>query len=132
MPMPQIPTPDKRCVMCGKRMVRTRFNGRLMDRAVFIKQKFCSLTCANSRDKGGISHGAFRRRARKHLKKECECCGDSRYLHAHHIDNDWTNNTPENIQTLCIFCHQFWHATLMRRGNKPASVRMPDMRHLFQ
>lgn len=130
MPRKPIQDPEKRCVTCGKRLSRNRFNGRLEDRTAFLKRQFCSLSCANARSKGGLSRKAFHSRARKFKKSECEACGDKRYLHVHHIDEDWMNNDPENLQTLCVFCHHFWHAAHIRRGAKCRS-RMPDLRSLL-
>ena len=126
MPMQPKPTPEKRCLMCGCRLQRKRFNGRLEDLQAFTKRQFCSLSCANSRTKGGLSRKAFHAQARKHMKPACECCGATKYRHVHHVDEDWTNNAPSNLQTLCVFCHQFWHAMHKRRGVK-TSTRMPQL-----
>jgi hypothetical protein len=106
--------------MCGKPLHRKYFGKRLEDWKTFKKRLFCSLSCANSRYKGGLSRNAFMRMARKHKKPACECCGDKRYLHVHHLDGDFTNNDPINLQTLCVFCHHFWHALHWRRGEKIA------------
>lgn len=128
MPRPAKQAPEKRCMICGARFGRKRFvDGRLEDLTAFMKRGFCSLSCANSRSKGGLSRNAYQARARKLLKKACEACGDSRKLHAHHVDEDWTNNEPSNVQTLCTFCHHFWHAMHKRHGEK-ASRLMPALR----
>jgi hypothetical protein len=130
MSIPAKPDPEKRCSMCGKRLSRKRFNGRLEDMGAFLKRQFCSLSCANSRGKGGLSRKAFHNRARKQRKAACEACGDRRYLHVHHVDLDWMNNDPSNLQTLCVFCHHYWHAMHIRRGAKTHS-RMPDLTPLL-
>lgn len=128
MPVPPTPTPEKRCEMCGKHFKRVRFeSGRLEDRSAYLKRQFCSLSCSNSRLKGGLSRKAFHAQARKHVKPACECCGATKFRHVHHVDEDWTNNDLKNLQTLCVFCHQFWHATHLRVGVKP-SRRMPSLR----
>ncbi len=120
------PTPEKRCSICGARFQRTRNeSGRLEDYQHFMNRRFCSLSCANSRSKGGLSRNAYQARARKHLKIACECCGTSERLHAHHVNQDWTDNRPENVQTLCVFCHQFWHATHKRLGVEPTKPMPP-------
>lgn len=124
MPQTIKESPEKRCMICGARLERTRNEaGRLQDFRAFQKQQFCSLSCANSRSKGGLSRKAFHARARKHMQPACESCGTTTRRHVHHIDEDWTNNKPENLQTLCVFCHQFWHATHRRLGRTP-SLRM--------
>ena len=30
-----------------------------------------------------------------------------RYLHTHHVDGDKTNNSPTNLQCLCVLCHAY-------------------------
>lgn len=126
MPVSPKIAPEKRCTMCGTRLQRKRYNSQLEGFGAFSRRQFCSLSCANSRSKGGKSRKAYHARARKFRKQACECCGAKLRLHVHHINEDWTNNSPENLQTLCVFCHQFWHATHRRLGLKP-STRMPEL-----
>lgn len=73
-----------------------------------------------------MSRKAFHARARKFRTPSCECCGVSTFLHVHHVDEDWRNNAPSNLQTLCKFCHRFWHAVHNRLGVKP-SKRAPPL-----
>ena len=107
--------PDKSCKRCGQAMERKRFNGRLEDLGAFKRRKYCSLPCANMRDRP--SHWeTYHWRARKHRQGQCEGCGSTEKLHAHHVDGKPQNNAPENIQTLCVYCHNFLHATADRLG----------------
>lgn len=106
-------------------MERKRSNGRLEDAGVFRRRRFCSLTCANSRI--DVTKGTLHYRARKLRGPACEACGATTSLHAHHVDQNPANNTPENVQTLCKRCHDFWHATQKRRGWLIAG-RMPALR----
>lgn len=48
---------------------------------------------------------------RQFIKDKCELCGcsDKRILNGHHKDRDRTNNSPNNIQTLCMNCHYITH-----------------------
>lgn len=39
----------------------------------------------------------------------CGNCGSESQLNLHHNDKDRTNNSPENLQTLCAPCHTRWH-----------------------
>lgn len=120
MPRPAKQDPVKYCETCVARLLRKHnAAGRLEDFRTFTRRRFCSLSCANSRPKGGTSRNAYLYRARKMLGPACECCGTKKRLHAHHINMDWTNNAPSNLQTLCVFCHQFWHSTHIRLGVKP-------------
>ena len=105
---------SKRCEQCGIPFSRQRFGVRLEDLTAFLKRRFCSLSCANTR-KTLTKHG-YSWRARKHLKRSCEACGERRQLQAHHVDQNNANNEPQNIQTLCKWCHNFLHATAKRIG----------------
>lgn len=44
-------------------------------------------------------------KARKHRKDYCEKCGGTENLHVDHINADRSNNTIDNLQTLCKSCH---------------------------
>lgn len=116
--------PKKFCECCGKEMQRKRYGGRLEDLSAFLKRRFCCLTCANTRT--DLTKHGYSWRARKHLKKSCEVCGYTMALHAHHVDQDNTNNDPLNIQTLCEHCHNFWH-TMAKRIKKTVAGRMPPL-----
>jgi len=91
---------------------RKRYGKSLEDFSAFAKRKYCSLSCANS--KGVLTKAGHRAKSRKMRGMVCEACGYQHDLHAHHKDGDYTNNSPENIQTLCTHCHGFWHALLDR------------------
>ena len=103
------------CAHCAKPLSRKRYGGRLEDAATFLRRTHCSLSCANSRE-APTNWETYHWRARKLRKPACEACGETRRLQAHHVDQNRTNNTPENIQTLCKWCHDFLHATAKRRG----------------
>lgn len=103
-------TPEKHCETCGAILRRNRFNGRLEDFGAFTRRRFCSLSCANSREKGGNSSTTYHRRAGKHRKTACEKCGRTHWrLHVHHKDETPANNLPGNLQTLCPSCHKLSH-----------------------
>jgi 5-methylcytosine-specific restriction endonuclease McrA len=118
--MPRKPTnvSPKSCATCGKQMLRKDFNGRPEDLGCFKRRKFCSLSCANTRQEIGY-HGQ-QWRARHHLKTCCEVCGGKVKLSAHHLDEDRSNSSSENIQTLCMSCHIRWHHEARRRGVTPS------------
>lgn len=117
MAHPRKVEPEKYCDTCGIRLERKRMqtNGRLEDLGVFKRRKHCSLSCANTKE-GNVKRGTYHWRARKHRKSSCEACGLTDQLHAHHVDGNRKNNEAENIQTLCVFCHNFLHALADRLG----------------
>lgn len=115
MPMPLKAAPEKSCERCSCRIERKRFNGRLEDLGVFKRRKYCSIKCASTRVRP--SHWeTYHWRARAHRKSQCEACGSTEQLHAHHVDGKPENNDPSNIQTLCVWCHNFLHAAADRLG----------------
>jgi len=115
------PTPGKPCAECGSIFERKRFaSGRLEDFLAFSRRRYCSLSCANSQSKGGDSRTRWHARAQQHCKSSCESCGSIRALHVHHCDENWRNNSPDNLQTLCKSCHRSWHITQRNAGVTPA------------
>ena len=120
-------TETRHCEACSSTLERRRNDaGRLEGFRDFMRRRFCSLSCANSRNKGGESRNAYLFHARKLLKPVCEACGSTENRQAHHVNMDWKNNRPENVQTLCLFCHHFWHAMHLRNGTTP-SQPMPKL-----
>ena len=85
-----------------------------------------NLKCANSK-KHPTHWETHHWRARRHRKKFCEACGITESLHAHHVDGDFKNDDPENVHTLCIWCHNFLHATAERLGWEQPG-KMPSLR----
>ena len=117
----------RQCETCLNTLERRRNEaGRLEGFRDFMRRRFCSLSCANSRSKGGESRNAYLFHARKLLLPACEACGTTQDRQAHHVNTDWRNNSPENVQTLCLFCHHFWHAMHERLGRSPTQ-RMPRL-----
>ncbi|HET6498807.1 MAG TPA: HNH endonuclease signature motif containing protein, partial [Coriobacteriia bacterium] len=125
VPQARKPEPEKYCEFCGVRLERKTFGDRLEDLSVFQRRKYCSLTCANSR-KHPKHWTTYHLRAQKHRKENCEACGGKTSLQVHHIDQVPENNDPENLETLCKYCHDFWHATQKRLGRNTAG-RMPSL-----
>jgi len=41
---------------------------------------------------------------------KCSCCGWAGLCDIHHIDEDHTNNEPNNLQVLCPNCHRGIHS----------------------
>ena len=115
---------DKVCPRCRGSFNRHRNPmGRLEDVAIFKRRKYCSLHCANQRERPKHWE-TYHWRARQHRKQMCEACRATTQLHAHHVDGNPQNNEPTNIQTLCVHCHNFLHATAARRGRTEPG-RMP-------
>jgi hypothetical protein len=115
--------PEKYCLTCSNPMSRHRYGKRLEDLTVFRRRKFCSLSCANTRQEVGYHGNSWR--ARQHLKDCCERCKSIENLHAHHSDENRQNNSSENIQTLCGSCHSWWHHEVKRLGI-PISGKCPS------
>jgi hypothetical protein len=117
--------PEKNCKHCRIPLKRRRYGKRLEDMGAFLRREYCSLTCANSKPEPLTKHG-YSYHARKHLKEQCEACGTMSSLHAHHINQIKSDNSPNNIQTLCKHCHDYWHSTQRRLG-WPIAGSMPSL-----
>jgi hypothetical protein len=112
MPMPRKSVPVKQCAQCGADLHRKTYNGRLEDRPIFLRRKYCDLTCAGRAHRKPDQTGQearSRKRSRHLLKPVCEACGTAQLLQTHHLDGDPRNNEPSNVQTLCASCHARWH-----------------------
>lgn len=96
--------------------MRKRFNGRLEDRTRFLVRIYCDEQCmADGMRQDTVTLAGYRARAVKFRGRVCEECGATDGLHAHHRDEDPSNNALENIATLCGSCHLRWH---WRHGKK--------------
>ena len=109
MPRKPKPDPEKYCERCGDLLRRKRYGTNLEDMTRFLSMRFCSLRCANSRGIRSQSSGQQHKISQDMRKTHCEQCGrvpeKSQHLHAHHINDNWKDHKPQNIQTLCVGCH---------------------------
>ena len=100
----------KYCQQCGARMERQTFNGRLEDNGVFHRRKFCNRDCmAKHQEKPIKSKGTLLKVATKFKQTECQNCGTTQLLNIHHVNLDESDNSPNNLMTLCASCHTKWH-----------------------
>ena len=75
---------------------------------------FCSAHCCRKYGKKYLGHsngtGLRNREYRRHLGKSCELCGfipiNKCQLDVDHKDGVHSNNSPDNLQTLCANCHR--------------------------
>lgn len=94
-------------------MLRKVFPGGQKD-PHFNQRKFCSIQCVGKHrrnDPNRVTSGTLLQRARPLRKDHCETpgCISTVRISLHHIDKDETNNTPENLITLCAACHTRLH-----------------------
>ena len=109
---------EKYCEYCGKKLIRKRFNDRLEDFGVFQKRKYCDVECYR---RGELlkyrpntnwfnSHKTARDINKLILKRtHCEICRKDGKLDVHHINEDWRDNSINNLQVLCRSCHNKIH-----------------------
>lgn len=120
MPARRKPDPPKCCLECGMTMSRRRTpSGRLEDMTAFLKRKYCSRECMG---KAYLSDDPTATYMRKFRNDSCENCGSASQLGVHHKDEDRTNNSPENLQTLCAKCHTSHHWQNGKQPKQPAGT----------
>jgi len=123
MPHKRTPDPEKFCHYCKKPLERKTINGRLEDRTVFLRRKYCNKACfGKAIVQEHVTAGAYHKRAVNFRKTTCEMCGARENLHAHHMDGDISNNVKLNIQTLCASCHLKHHWKIGTHAAKPRAV----------
>lgn len=115
----KLPTPEKYCEVCGRRLERRLLKSGYEEPLYwFNKRKYCSLKCcavARSRRAMGkppMSEKTGRQRARRMIPStSCAICGKNGYTEVHHKDKNPLNNSPENLVRLCKSCHSKQHHT---------------------
>lgn len=104
------PDPVKCCEYCSAKLERKRYGDSLEDMTRFMQRRFCNINCMGlKRTSETPTRRTMYKRAGVVKKTSCEHCGVSTNLDIHHIDENPTNNAPENIKTLCDSCHTKLH-----------------------
>ena len=123
MPMPRNQDMERFCAHCRRRLERKRINGRLEDRTVFLKRRYCNRNCmAQAYLQEDANLAALRKRAEKFRVGECQQCNTKEKLQIHHLDGNPANNSPKNLMTLCSSCHMKWHWIHGKKSWKRQSV----------
>lgn len=103
----------KTCECCGDNFIWT---GREKTKA-FAAARFCKRSCSNSvggkalallREETGISH--YTTLCKKYHEWKCVVCGEERILAVHHLNEDHTDDRPQNLIPLCPTHHQYVHS----------------------
>ena len=119
MGRPRKPDPLKFCKSCGLRMKRKRQpNGDLEAMSSFNRRQFCNLRCYGSTlVRTPVDRQAAHQQARSLFRaNSCARCGASERLERHHVDGNPFNNTPGNVEVLCLPCHRAHHAKLIPKS----------------
>ena len=117
------PDPEKNCSTCGAALMRKKYSGRMEDRAVFLRRKYCDLICsALGREVKTPSLAALRKKSARLRGKACQDCGTTEQIGIHHKDSNPANNASTNLMTLCAGCHTRWH---WQNGKRPWKRRGP-------
>lgn len=69
----------------------------------------CSYSCSN-RYVDRTKRTGYRSICFYHHEKKCIICGENKIVSVHHMDEDRTNNSPENLIPLCPTHHQYVHS----------------------
>ncbi len=79
------------------------------------KTTTCSRSCSNTIYRTGPNHGnwnpdRYTTTCFHFHKRECVVCGEDKIVEVHHLDENHTNNDPNNLIPLCPTHHQYWHS----------------------
>ena len=113
MARPITPMEPRNCAHCGKTMERKRYNGKLEDRSRYKERKYCNYTCMGKAKQIGdkVTIQYSRRQSAKTVREKCEICeASNKTLQVHHKNGNPLDNATENLQTLCVSCHQKVHS----------------------
>lgn len=110
------------CSVCGPvRFVDKGSNGK---RCMTVHKEYAKRYRESKKGRKAMSEGRKRwmiktgnmhskRPHREHVKMQCERCGmipvHPALIDGHHKDGDRSNNTTENIESLCPCCHRLVH-----------------------
>ena len=73
-------------------------------------------------DNPNFKHGREVRLYRTMVEKDaCVACGVTENLCVHHKDEDHFNNTPSNLEVMCMSCHSSMHKTEWWRSRKASA-----------
>ncbi len=102
------------CKVCGEPLRQKRFSSGVLESPSMLKRRmYCDQSCmAKGQQKDRCSSPSHSRmKAHRQAMAACETCGKmSNRLHVHHKDEDWSNNSPSNLMTLCASCHRRAHS----------------------
>ena len=93
------PANQKECPVCSK-----MFSG---------KGTTCSYSCSNvyfKRARNKDSHLGYQALCFRYHGKKCLVCGEEKIVAAHHVNEDHSDNRPENLVPLCPTHHQYIHS----------------------
>ncbi len=75
----------------------------------------CSYSCSNTYFRTGDKHGNWKQDSYQstcffYHGKKCLICGEEKIVAAHHVNEDHSDNRPENLVPLCPTHHQYVHS----------------------
>lgn len=118
---------EKKCSSCGIAM--SRKPKELL--CHWASRKFCSRKCVGQSNARRYASLPSTRRSTNRtavrsgrVKVRCSRCKSRSHLHYHHVDRNWKNDAPENVEVLCAGCHRHEHRNddvseqALRRGAK--------------
>lgn len=65
--------------------------------------------------------------SRQDIKAVDSSLAFSGYMEVHHRDNDHSNNTKENLITICPYCHEVFHAGNATMSGRAKLIWLPDI-----
>lgn len=113
MGRPRKPDPIKNCRQCGAIMSRKVYKGTLESMLAFSRRVYCNRKCmAASMVQSTVTRSGYAQRARKMMADKthiCSVCGTNENVTVNHINRDWSDNSLENLELVCMSCHMKKH-----------------------
>jgi len=120
--MPKLKPNDKtkKCLKCGKQLIRKYFpnSNRYEDYGIYQKRKHCGFNCLKGTNRINLwkkdaraEHTGHQRARRIFIFKNiCEICKKyKKRTDIHHIDKNSYNNEKNNLIEICRSCHSKLH-----------------------
>lgn len=79
------------------------------------KSVTCSYSCSNTYFRSGVNNGGWKGTHYRQIcfaahGRKCIVCGEDKILAVHHLNEDHSDNRPENLVPLCPTHHQYVHS----------------------
>ena len=82
-----------------------------------------------SSEEADAEFGLVRRKALERDDNTCQLCGfkSKKWQEVHHVNDDHSDNRPDNLLTVCSYCHMCQHIGLAGRDEEAVLIWLPEI-----